>query len=112
MSQTLPLDVDVHSVKQQLDRGAILLLDCREADAVAVARIAGSVWIPMREIPVRLADLGDDRSRPIVVYCHHGGRSRQVTQFLRKQGFANAQNMAGGIDLWSQLVDPTIPRYD
>jgi rhodanese-related sulfurtransferase len=112
MNPPLPFDVDVQTVKQQLDRGAILLLDCREAGEVAVARIEGSLWIPMREIPARLSELGPDLSRRIVVYCHHGGRSRQVTQFLRRQGFENTQNMAGGIDAWSQLVDPTIPRYD
>jgi len=110
MNATLPLDLDVQTVKQLFDRGSVVLLDCREAHEVAVARIEGSVWIPMREIPSRLSELGQDR--PIVVYCHHGGRSRQVTQFLRRQGFANAHNMAGGIDAWSQLVDPTIPRYD
>lgn len=112
MDPTLPLDVDVLTVKQRLDHGTLLLLDCREAEEVAVARIEGALWIPMREIPARLAELGEDHSRPIVVYCHHGGRSRQVTQFLRRQGFRNAQNMTGGIDAWSQLVDPTVPRYD
>jgi rhodanese-related sulfurtransferase len=45
------------------------------------------------------------------VHCHHGGRSLRVTQFLRQRGFAQAQNMAGGIDAWSLRIDPTVPRY-
>lgn len=111
MDRTIPIQVDVHTVKRWLDAGSILLLDCREADEVATARIAGSLWIPMREIPARVDELGHDRSRRIVVYCHHGGRSLRVTQFLRSQGFENAHNMEGGIEAWSCLVDPTIPRY-
>jgi rhodanese-related sulfurtransferase len=46
-----------------------------------------------------------------VVHCHHGGRSLRVAHWLREQGFANAQSMAGGIDRWSQEIDPSVPRY-
>ncbi|MEM6366009.1 MAG: rhodanese-like domain-containing protein, partial [Planctomycetota bacterium] len=46
-----------------------------------------------------------------VVHCHHGGRSMQVTQFLRQKGFSHVQNMAGGIESWSLEVDSAVPRY-
>ena len=65
----------------------------------------------MREIPARIAELGAKEDR-IVVHCHHGGRSQRVTQFLRQQGYDQAQNMAGGIDAWSLDVDPSVPRYE
>jgi rhodanese-related sulfurtransferase len=108
----LPLDIDVHSVKQMLDRGErFVLLDCREPGEVATARIAGTMHIPMREIPARIAELGPQDAR-IVVHCHHGGRSQRVMQFLRQQGFDQAQNMAGGIDAWSQQIDSSVPRYE
>ena len=108
-----PLEIDVHSVKQMLDAGEnFLLLDCREPSEVATACIAGSTHIPMRDIPARLAELTPQQQGRIVVHCHHGGRSLRVTQFLRQQGFAQAQNMTGGIDAWSQEIDSGVPRYE
>jgi rhodanese-related sulfurtransferase len=113
MSQLVPLEIDVLSVKQMLDRQEkFILLDCREADEVATARIAGSVHIPLREIPARLAELEPGKDGRIVVHCHHGGRSQRVTHFLRQQGFSQAQNMSGGIDAWSEQVDSSVPRYE
>ena len=109
----LPLEIDVLSVKQMLDAGEkFVLLDCREADEVAAAKIAGSLHIPMREIPARLAELESHRQGRLVVHCHHGGRSQRVTHYLRQQGFPQAQNMSGGIDDWSLKVDPAVPRYE
>jgi rhodanese-related sulfurtransferase len=109
----LPIDIDVRSVKQMLDQGEkFVLLDCREPSEVATARIAGTLHIPMREIPARLAELDAHKAGRVVVHCHHGGRSMRVTQFLRQQGFQQTQNMAGGIDAWSQEVDPSVPRYE
>jgi rhodanese-related sulfurtransferase len=108
----LPLDIDVRTVKQMLDRGEkFVLLDCRENGEVVTARIVGTMHVPMREIPARIAELGQKQDR-IVVHCHHGGRSQRVTQFLRQQGFEQAQNMAGGIDAWSQEIDSSVPRYE
>jgi rhodanese-related sulfurtransferase len=96
-----------------LDRGErFVLLDCREPAEVATARIAGSTHIPMRDIPGRIGELEANRQGRIVVHCHHGGRSLRVTQFLRQQGFASVQNMTGGIDTWSQQIDPSVPRYE
>jgi rhodanese-related sulfurtransferase len=109
----VPLEIDVLSVKQMLDRGEkFVLLDCREPDEVATAHIAGSLHIPMREIPARLAELESAKEGQVVVHCHHGGRSQRVTHFLRQQGFTQAQNMSGGIDAWSEHVDAGVPRYE
>jgi rhodanese-related sulfurtransferase len=89
----------------------VLLLDCREPDEHATARIEGAKLIPMREIPERLAELEPWRNKPIVVHCHHGMRSLRVAQFLRDSGFSRAQSMRGGIEAWSLEVDPGVPRY-
>ena len=108
-----PIDIDVRTIKQMLDSGEkFVLLDCREPSEVVTARIAGSTHIPMREIPARLAELDPQKNGRIVVHCHHGGRSLRVTQYLRQQGFAQTQNMAGGIEAWSLEIDPTVPRYE
>ena len=110
---SLPLEIDVRSVQQLRDSGEkFTLLDCREPDEVAAARIEGSMHIPMREIPSRLTELEPQKAERIVVHCHHGGRSQRVTHFLRQQGFSQAQNMSGGIDAWSQEIDPNVPRYE
>jgi molybdopterin/thiamine biosynthesis adenylyltransferase/rhodanese-related sulfurtransferase len=86
----------------------LLLLDVREPWEYQVARIDNSQLVPMNELPARLGSI--DRSRDIVVYCHHGMRSDMAAEWLRSQGFP-ARNLAGGIDRWSREVDPAIPRY-
>jgi len=108
----LPLNIDVTSVKQLRDAGQpLLLLDVRNPDEHATANIAGSTFIPMSELQARFAELEPHKQDHIVVHCHHGGRSMRVAQFLRQQGFAQVQNMDGGIDAWSLQVDPSVPRY-
>jgi rhodanese-related sulfurtransferase len=109
----LPFDIDVRSVKQLLDAGdaSLLLVDCREPAEHTTAHIDGAKLIPMKTIPSELAQLEPYRKGRIVVHCHHGGRSARVTAWLRQQGFEGAQNMAGGIDAWSQEIDSSVPRY-
>ena len=51
------------------------------------------------------------RRKRIVIHCHHGGRSARACGLLRDQGFEQVENLAGGIDAWSQSVDPSVPRY-
>ncbi len=87
----------------------LLLLDVREPDEVATASIAGATVIPMREVPLHLAELPTDR--PIVVMCHHGSRSAAVTAFLNANGYPTAVNLDGGIDAWSLHIDPAVARY-
>jgi rhodanese-related sulfurtransferase len=87
----------------------VVLLDVREHDELAIAAVEGARHIPMREVPVRLADL--DSGKPLVVMCHSGGRSRRVAEFLKGKGFPNVFNLNGGIDAWSAQLDSRIPRY-
>lgn len=108
----VPLETDVRTVKQLLDAKAdFVLIDCREADEHALVNIAGARLLPMSELQNRLADLQPDKDKHLVVHCHHGGRSLRVTNWLREQGFANVQSMAGGIDQWAVEIDPALARY-
>src|SRR6476619_1394210 len=103
MPEAFPLEVSCQAVKQKLDAGErFLLLDCREPDEYAVAKIAGSTLIPMSQLTERVGELSAHKDEEIVVHCHHGGRSLRVTHWLRNQGFAKVSNLAGGIDEWSQ----------
>jgi rhodanese-related sulfurtransferase len=86
------------------------LIDVREPWEVAAAHIEGSLAIPMGEVPAR-AHQELDPDEPLVVFCHAGVRSMNVTVWLRNQGFEKVQSMRGGIDAWSLEVDPSVPRY-
>ncbi|MGD9723081.1 MAG: rhodanese-like domain-containing protein [Pirellulales bacterium] len=107
----LPWEIDCQSVQAQLGTADFVLLDCREPEEHATVHIAEATLVPMSQIAARLAELEPYRQRRIAVHCHHGGRSLRVAQWLREQGFAGAQSMAGGIDRWSVEIDPALPRY-
>ncbi len=99
-------------VRQMLDADQdITLLDCRLQKEKDIAAIDGAVFIPMQELPGRVDELDDYLDRKVVVFCHAGARSLKVAQFLRERGFEDVWSMAGGIDLWSLSVDPSVPRY-
>ncbi|MDZ4657068.1 MAG: rhodanese-like domain-containing protein [Bythopirellula sp.] len=106
------LEISCADVQARLERGEpFLLLDCREQDEHVVAAIAGARLVPMSELVDRVGELAEWRDAAIVVHCHKGMRSLRVTNWLREQGFANVQSMAGGIDAWSVEIDPEVPRY-
>ncbi len=86
------------------------LIDVREPWEVATAHIEGSALMPMGEVPGR-AHQELDPEEHVVVFCHAGVRSMNVTAWLRNQGFEQAQSMRGGIDAWSREVDSLVPRY-
>lgn len=104
----LPLEIDV-ATAARLHREGALLLDVREPHEVAACSVAGSTHVPMRRIPESIPELPCDR--PILVLCHHGGRSRRVMEFLRHHGLTQVSNVAGGVDAWALEVDPSLPRY-
>lgn len=109
---TTPMEVDCQAVKAKQDAGSsFLFLDVREPDEYATARIEGTTLLPMSQLAERVSELEPHKNGEIVVHCHHGGRSLRVVNWLRQQGYAHAINMAGGIDQWSQVIDPTVPRY-
>ena len=108
--QQADCDMDVHQLAEMRDNGAThTVLDIREPEELAVCIIDGSVTIPMQQVANALEEL--PRENPLIVVCHHGMRSAMVTQFLRKNGFDNAWNLAGGIDAWARLIEPDMPRY-
>jgi adenylyltransferase/sulfurtransferase len=88
-----------------------LLLDVREPDEHAKARLEGARLVPLGELPARVEELAGWRERPVVVHCHKGGRSAKACRLLRDAGFLDVANLAGGIEAWSLSVDPTVPRY-
>jgi adenylyltransferase/sulfurtransferase len=97
-------------LKARLEKGDnLVLLDVREQWEYDLAKLAGSVLIPLATLPQSMAKL--DRKAEIIAICHHGMRSADATNFLLQQGFASVKNLVGGIDAWSVQVDGTVPRY-
>ena len=103
-------EISVEELERWRSEGRdFVLLDVREPDEVRAAAIADARWIPMREIPSRIAELPKDRA--IAVLCHHGGRSERVAAFLAGHGFHDVVNVDGGIDAYALRVDRAVPRY-
>jgi adenylyltransferase/sulfurtransferase len=97
-------------LKRRMDAGEpVELVDVREPFEYEIARIDGAKLVPLGEITERLDEL--KREKPIVVHCHSGMRSAQAVQLLQERGFANVYNLEGGIDAWSDQVDPNVPKY-
>jgi len=107
----VPLEISAPAAHAlaQAQPNQVLIIDVREPDELAICHVAGAQPIPMRQISSRLHEL--PRDRHLLILCHHGGRSRAVTQFLRAQGFAAVTNIAGGIAAWAEEVDPALARY-
>lgn len=84
-------------------------LDVREEEEVAIGAIPNSIHIPLNLLPRKLEQIPKDC--PLIVYCHHGGRSLQAINFLLAKGFDQIANLKGGINAWSIEIDPTIPIY-
>jgi rhodanese-related sulfurtransferase len=87
----------------------LVLLDVRQDWETRLCRLDNAVHIPIEEIELRSDEL--DSAAEIVVYCHQGVRSAAVAGYLRGLGFANARNLAGGLDAWARTVDPSMRRY-
>jgi rhodanese-related sulfurtransferase len=88
------------------------LIDVREAGEFEHCRISGAELLPLSQWPQIALETLTDKSQPLLMQCHHGGRSARATAWLLGQGFTDVKNVAGGIDAWSIEIDPAVPRYD
>ncbi len=105
------MEIDPLELEKLLHASApVLLLDVRQPWEHELARIPGSVLIPLRELPARIGELQPQAGQRVVAYCHLGVRSLRAAAFLRAHGI-EAVSLHGGIDAWSNQVDPSVPRY-
>jgi adenylyltransferase/sulfurtransferase len=103
-------EIDVHELKRLMDSHTpFVLLDVREPGEYEVARLPDSVLIPLGELPQRLSEL--DASAPTIIHCKAGGRSAKALALLVHAGFTDACHLKGGINAWSQEIDPAVPYY-
>ena len=107
----MDIEITTEELKALLDNKAgVEVLDVREPWEIETASLAGSTNIPMNDLPARFKEELDPQKH-VVVVCHHGVRSMNVTAWLRQQGFENVQSLRGGIDRWAREIDPKIPLY-
>ena len=101
--------VDVKELKRRLDSGyPIEFFDVRTPEERASASIPGSILLTEEEAE-RIASL--PKNTALVFHCHHGGRSQSAAERFAALGFLEVYNVEGGIDAWSQRIDPDVPRY-
>jgi sulfur-carrier protein adenylyltransferase/sulfurtransferase len=109
LSPALP-EIDVHELQRRMaSNKPFVLLDVREISEYEVARLPGSLLIPLGELPERLGEL--DPEAPTIVHCKAGGRSAKALALLKEAGFTDACHVKGGINAWSQEIDPSVPYY-
>jgi len=101
--------MSVQELKAALDANeAIELLDVRTPEERAIAAIPGAALLNEDEA-ARIESM--PRDTKLVLHCHHGGRSQQAAEQFISLGFSQVFNVIGGIDAWSQEIDPDVPRY-
>src|SRR5262249_9494552 len=90
-------------------RDDVALIDVREPYEGEIARLPGARLVPLAALAGSMADLDD--TRDLVVHCKSGGRSAQAVRQLRAAGLRRVWNLTGGINRWSDDVDPATPKY-
>lgn len=104
-------EITATELKKRLDAGEdIQIIDVRQPDEFAFAKIEGTKLIPLGEVISRMNEIDD--SKETVVHCKMGGRSAKAIEALQNAGFkGNLINLRGGITAWSNEVDPKVPKY-
>jgi rhodanese-related sulfurtransferase len=105
------IEVEPAAVVERLRNGEKLkLVDVREDWEWEYVRIPEASHLPLNQIEARHAALLSV-DEPVVLYCHSGMRSLQAAIWLRQQGYAKVQSLAGGVNRWADDIDPDMPRY-
>ena len=101
-------EITVQELKKLRDQQPNLyLLDVREQTEWDIARIEGAHLKPLSTLEENFQDIPKDK--PVYCFCKLGGRSAKAIKFLKSQGYYSVVNIKGGIQAWSEEIDPTIP---
>ena len=106
------MEIRPEELAEKLRRGErVWLLDVRQEWEHQLSRLPDQALIPLHELQQRLDEVHPEEGALVVAYCHHGVRSLSAAALLRQAGFTDAVSLAGGIDLWSRMIDPSVARY-
>jgi rhodanese-related sulfurtransferase len=114
MNADTPVEISPTDVSYLLGRPGertFRIIDCREDDEWQICKLPDSQLVPLSRFGELAPQVFTNTQENLIIYCHHGMRSLRAAQWLREHGFVHAQSMRGGIDAWSDLVDPETPRY-
>lgn len=92
---------------QLINKHDALVVDIREPNEYAVAHIINSRNVPLKELDTRVKELARFKEKPVIVTCDTGNRSRGGVAALKKLGFSQVYNLAGGLGAWQQAGLPT-----
>ncbi|NET60133.1 MAG: rhodanese-related sulfurtransferase [Symploca sp. SIO2E6] len=108
-------EISVEQLAQRMAESPeeLQLIDVRENQEVAIAKIEGFEILPLSDFAEWSGQITTrfDPNTETLVLCHHGSRSAQMCQWLLTQGFTDVKNVAGGIHAYSLRVDNRIPQY-
>ncbi|MBM3901535.1 MAG: molybdopterin-synthase adenylyltransferase MoeB [Verrucomicrobia bacterium] len=99
---------DMQNALKSPEKG-IRVIDVREPDEYEIARVAGVPLFPLSRLNQQFTEL--DPNQQIYIHCKAGKRSMKALEFLRQQGFKYVKSVKGGIDAWSDQIDPGVPKY-
>jgi len=104
-------EISAADLKKRIDAGDdIQLIDVRQPDENAFAKIDGAKLIPLGDVMKRMDEI--DENRETVIHCKMGGRSAKAIELLQQAGFKGTlKNLKGGITAWSNEVDSKVPKY-
>lgn len=109
--QSHPDEVTVQQMRDALANPSlqVRVLDVREPDEYAIARVPQVPLFPLSTLPQRFTEL--DPNQQYYLHCKGGVRSLKAVQYLREQGFKYVKSVKGGISAWSDEIDPSVPKY-
>jgi adenylyltransferase/sulfurtransferase len=107
-----PDQITATELKRRLEAGDdILVIDVREPHELEISILKETLHIPMGDLPTKLDELEPYKEKSLVILCRAGKRSDRCAEFLRDEGFKNVLNLIGGINAWSDEVDPSLSKY-
>ena len=95
-------EVNSMAVLQLINHKNAVVLDVREQSEYDAGHVLNAKLIPLGKLKERLGELEKFKDQPIVVVCRSGNRSGTACSLLGKQGFAQAYNLAGGVQAWQK----------
>ncbi len=113
MLTNMPADfyqIEPAAAQQQIEAAKPFILDVRETKEMVGGMIAGSVNIPIRDLPKMVAMLPESKTAPILTYCKVGYRGGMSVAVLRMWGYTNVRTIKGGLDAWEKAGLPVVGK--
>jgi len=102
-------EITPEELKQRVTAGGVKVVDVREPHEYEICHLPNAKLVPLSELLTRATEF--DSSDEMVLYCHHGVRSRDAVEFMKGAGFRKIKSLRGGIDAWAAKIDTAMPRY-